>query len=465
VLDEAHKGDSQESKRQIIFSILSQKGFLFNFSATFTEAIDIVSTVYNLNLSEFINRGFGKQIYVSQAEVKAFKEKADFNEIEKKKIILKNLINLVAVKKAYNNLKQKNLYHNPLLIFLMNSVNTKDADLKLVFKNLANIGRSINESLLEESKKELLKELTQAKYTIGNQNCTLEFVKIFLEGIKKTDIYRYVYNSQTSGTIEYITNPDNKQEIILKLDTSDKPFALIKIGDVSKWIKENLTEYKENQTFEDKGYFETLNNIDSPINILLGSRAFYEGWDSNRPNIITFINIGTGMDAKKFILQAIGRGVRIEPLPNQRKRLDKLVISNQDINRILKRYKREAETLETLFVYATNKKTIETILKELEFVKVSEKFEKGSFEKQKKEIINQKKPSKFRMSKHNLELLRLYFTMLPPERFLLEYEVDYKTYKYLKNLIDNKNKFIVVDESRNYKDITMLIKSLITYAN
>lgn len=37
ILDEAHKGNKSESKRQAIFSLLSLKGFLFNFSATFTE--------------------------------------------------------------------------------------------------------------------------------------------------------------------------------------------------------------------------------------------------------------------------------------------------------------------------------------------------------------------------------------------------------------------------------------------
>jgi hypothetical protein len=52
----------------------------------------------------------------------------------------------------------------------------------------------------------------------------------------------------------------------------------------------------------------------------MGSRSFYEGWDSNRPNIILFINIGKGIDARKFVLQSIGRGVRIEPIPNKRRR-------------------------------------------------------------------------------------------------------------------------------------------------
>ncbi len=481
ILDEAHKGDTQESKRQNIFSILSQKGFLFNFSATFTEAIDIVSTVYNLNLNEFINKGYGKQIYVSQEEVKAFKEKSDFNETEKRKIILKNLINLVAVKRAYQNIKEENLYHNPLLIFLMNSVNTKDADLKLIFKELASIGKSIDEDLFNEAKEELINELTNSKYTLGEEGYTLVFVKEFLEEVKKEDIYKYVYNSQTGGNIEYIINPNQKQEIALKLDTSDKPFALIKIGDISKWIKENLIEYKENESYKEEGYFETLNNIDSPINILLGSRAFYEGWDSNRPNIITFINIGTGIDAKKFVLQAIGRGIRIEPLPNQRKRLDRLAVNNQDLNKILEKYKNETKTLETLFVYATNKKAIETILKELELVKKSEGFEEVSlwknerieeenlllliptYKEKEEKLINQEYPVRFRMSQENLDLLKIYFELMPLERFLLEYETDIEVYNSLKKMIKENTKYIAADESRNYKDIKMLINALISH--
>ncbi len=481
ILDEAHKGDTGDSKRQNIFSILSQKGFLFNFSATFTENIDIVTTVYNLNLNEFINKGYGKQIYVSQEEIKAFKEKSDFNETEKRKIILKNLINLVAVKRTYQNIKEENLYHNPLLIFLMNSVNTKDADLKLIFKELASIGKSIDEDLFNEAKKELINELTNSKYTLGEEGYTLAFVKKFLEEVKKEDIYKYVYNSQTGGNIEYIINPNQKQEIALKLDTSDKPFALIRIGDISKWIKENLLEYKENESYKEEGYFETLNDVDSPINILLGSRAFYEGWDSNRPNIITFINIGTGTDAKKFVLQAIGRGIRVEPLSNQRKRLDRLVINNQDLKEILEKHRNETKVLETLFVYATNKKAIETILKELELVKKSEGFEEVSlwknenteeklllipvYKKQTEKVLSQKNPIRFRMSQANLELLKLYFDLMPIERFLLEYERDIKTYNSLRKLINNSDKYITIDESINYKDVSMLIKNLITYLN
>jgi len=70
-----------------------------------------------------------------------------------------------------------------------------------------------------------------------------------------------------------------------------------------------------------------LNKDNSSINILLGSRAFYEGWDSNRPNVMMFINIGIG-DSRKYVLQSIGRGERIEPLKGMRKRLRFLANEN-----------------------------------------------------------------------------------------------------------------------------------------
>lgn len=80
-------------------------------------------------------------------------------------------------------------------------------------------------------------------------------------------------------------------------------------------------------TFNDESYFVQLNDKESAINLLLGSRSFYEGWDSNRPNVIMYINIGVGTDAKKFILQSVGRGARIEPLKEKRKRLSNLLAS------------------------------------------------------------------------------------------------------------------------------------------
>lgn len=45
LLDEAHKGVTGDSIKQSIYTVLAKNGFLFNFSATFTDAIDKATTV------------------------------------------------------------------------------------------------------------------------------------------------------------------------------------------------------------------------------------------------------------------------------------------------------------------------------------------------------------------------------------------------------------------------------------
>lgn len=93
ILDEAHKGNKTESKRQAIFSLLSQKGFLFNFSATFTEESDLITAVYNLSVGEWVKLGYGKEsVLLKKNNLNAFKELKDLNDREKEIALLKALL-------------------------------------------------------------------------------------------------------------------------------------------------------------------------------------------------------------------------------------------------------------------------------------------------------------------------------------------------------------------------------------
>ncbi len=143
---------------------------------------------------------------------------------------------------------------------------------------------------------------------------------------------------------------------------------MIKIGDISGWLKDELAGYEVNERFEDDTYFEGLNADDSEINILMGSRSFYEGWDSNRPNVINFINIGTGTDAKKFILQSVGRGVRIQPVRGKRKRLLALhnAVPREVDDTLFETIKDKVQPLETLFIFGTNRKALKTVIEHLD---------------------------------------------------------------------------------------------------
>ncbi|GAA9489844.1 hypothetical protein UBN14_09820 [Helicobacter pylori] len=101
ILDEAHKGNKTESKRQAIFSLLSQKGFLFNFSATFTEESDLITAVYNLSVGEWVKLGYGKEsVLLKKNNLSTFKELKDLNDREKEIALLKALL-LLGMQKRY----------------------------------------------------------------------------------------------------------------------------------------------------------------------------------------------------------------------------------------------------------------------------------------------------------------------------------------------------------------------------
>ncbi|MEM3147202.1 MAG: hypothetical protein QXY94_06595, partial [Archaeoglobaceae archaeon] len=368
LLDEAHKGDREESKRQHIYNILSRNGFLFNFSATFTDPRDIATTVFNFNLSEYIRAGYGKHIAILTQEMRAFRDDEDYTGEEKQKVVLKALIMLTYARKAQKAIMQGNnqLYHRPLMLVLVNSVNTEDADLELFFRELERIARErVSEELWQTAKNELWQELQGNLTFVFEENEQLHVNQNIWQSLNMADVLLEVFNAESHGTIEVLVRPSNRQEMAFKLKTSDRPFALIKIGDISNWLKDKLTGYEVVERFEDESYFARLNQDDSHITILMGSRTFYEGWDSNRPNVICYINIGVGEDAQKFILQSVGRGVRIEPLKGKRKRLLPLYNAGEVDKSLFDQLKDFVQPLESLFIFGTNRNALQTVIEGL----------------------------------------------------------------------------------------------------
>lgn len=387
ILDEAHKGDSEESKRKQYFNILSRHGFIFNFSATFADEIDTLSTVYNLNLAEYIKKGFGKHLYLFQEQFKNFKktiDEKDFEQEEKQKIVLMSIILLAFIKKQAHTLREGILaYHNPLLLTLVNSVSAEDSDLYLFFNELKKIAANkFSKSLFEESKKILLNDLYNNQVVEFEKDEVLSNTEISsIKDITVEDVWKYVFNTNSSGEFEVRRNPKNNQELSFRVKSGahSEPFALIKIGDVKEFEKNNLGSYDIEEDFDDVSLFESIDN--SSVNILMGSRAFYEGWDSNRPNIINFVNIGMQSEAKKFILQSIGRGIRIEPIKNNRKRLLPLINDRIEIEEKLSNKSKDVKPLETLFVFGTNQKAILSILETLKGEQPEEEHQLSFFDK------------------------------------------------------------------------------------
>jgi len=480
-LDEAHKGDKEDSKRQHIYSILSRNGFLFNFSATFIDPRDVITAAFEFNLASFIQAGYGKHISILKQEIRAFREDEDYSRDEKQKIVLKSLILLAYTKKYYERVFEieKRLYHNPLLLILVNSINTKEADLKLFFRELERIGKGdIENEIFKETIEELWEELKQEPEFVFEDGRKIKINKNVFKSITLKDIWKYVYNSDSPGEIEISFRPSDKKQVAFKLTTSDKHFALSKTGDIPSWLKEELGRFNVNHQFEEEGFFERINQDDSPINILMGSRAFYEGWDSNRPNIINFINIGIGTDAKKFILQSIGRGIRIEPIANKRRRLIEPYNNKEIDDDLFARIKDSVLPLETLFVFGTNRNALLTVIKEL-------KQEKKGRGEQISLFINKSVPkqpllipvykladyplmkkrelAKFEISKADFEILKKYSQYINDDRvFLMNYDTTPEKVRVLRETLYNSDQYYKYGE-RSFKNTHIFVQRIFDY--
>jgi type III restriction enzyme len=497
LLDEAHKGDREDSKRQHIYSILSRNGFLFNFSATFTDPRDIATTAYNFNLSEYIRRGYGKHLLVLQQEIRAFKDKEDYSADEKRRLILKTLILLAYVRKVRERIESPLtlplsrlakggegkgsggiLYHRPLMLVLVNSVNTEDADLELFFRELEQIARQgIDKAPWDDAKDKLWQELGQPP-TFLFEDEPMRVDRDIWDSLSPNDLCRYVFNADSWGEIEVLVRPSNRQEMAFKLRTADRPFALIKIGDISDWLKKKLSGYEIAEQFDDESLFARLNADDSDINILMGSRSFYEGWDSNRPNVICYINIGTGTDAQKFILQSVGRGVRIEPIKNKRKRMLPLYNAGEVEQSLFQPIGDAVQPLETLFIFGTNRSALQTVLENLKRERTTEQWQtldvfKVNPEAEKACLLipvyqpasapraQQKLIAKFEIAQDELDALRAFVQGADDRVLLALTDAEPKQVKVLRGALQQNSLFTF--NGRRYGDLRRLLRRVVDY--
>ncbi len=473
ILDEAHKGNKSESKRQAIFSLLSLKGFLFNFSATFTEESDLITSVYNLSVGEWVKLGYGKEsVLLKKNNLSAFKDLKDLNDREKEIALLKVLL-LLGMQKRY---KIEGYFHDPLMLVFTHSVNVENSDAEIFFKTLARVIENDDGNDFLKAKEDLLEELKDPEFLFSTNKDKDYKVKVFKEGLKSMDfkgLKEEVFYA-SSGHIEVIINPKNNQEIAFKLNTSDKVFCLIRIGDITEWICEKLKSVKvvsKNLSFKEESYFSQIDR--SSINILVGSRTFETGWDSTRPSVILFLNIGLDDDAKKLVKQSFGRGVRIESVKNQRQRLAYLDIDGA----IKKDLKPNAAMLETLFVIPTNHASLEAILKiqkesenrgenrgswreiKLEKTPIKHALFVPCYRKEPTSILKIPENASFKMSEKNFKDLKKYFNLMSEKHFILKHEIyDPKDYAMLKDMIQ-KAHFKKVS-TWHYKDLDYMISEI-----
>ncbi|GAA7904593.1 hypothetical protein HpCOL288_02830 [Helicobacter pylori] len=429
--------------------------------------------MYNLSVGEWVKLGYGKEsVLLKKNNLNAFKELKDLNDREKEIALLKALL-LLGMQKRH---QTEGYFYDPLMLVFTHSVNVKNSDAEIFFKTLARVIENDDGSDFLKAKDELLEEIEKPEFLFSDGKDQNYKIEVFKEGLKSMDfkgLKEEVFYAN-NGHIEVIINPQNNQEIAFKLNTSDKVFCLIKIGDITEWICEKLKSVKvvsKNLSFKEESYFSQIDK--SSINILVGSRAFDTGWDSTRPSVILFLNIGLDDDAKKLVKQSFGRGVRIESVKNQRQRLAYL-----DIDEAIKKdLKPHAAMLETLFVIPTNHASLEAILKfqkesknggenrgswreiKLEKTPIKHDLFVPCYRKEQTNALKIPQSASFKMSEKNFKDLKEHFHLMSEKHFILKHEIyNSKDYELLKDMIQ-KEHFKKVP-TWHYKDLDCMISEI-----
>ena len=101
------------------------------------------------------------------------------------------------------------------------------------------------------------------------------------------------------------------KEIGLRIGNADY-FGVINVGDSDSLVKLCETNGLDCETkeFGTSSLFTQINNEDSTINILIGSKKFSEGWSSWRVSAMGLMNVGRSEGSE--IIQLFGRGVRLK---------------------------------------------------------------------------------------------------------------------------------------------------------
>lgn len=419
LVDEAHIGlgngnsDSDGAFLDLRKRLNIKHSFLFEYSATFHNVAKNLeveysqSIVYDYNYNLFYKDGYGKDFYFQKVTEDVLQNnigdniKRNLEVIEDKLAIFHHL--QYQVKNLFD---AKSFPDRPLIAFMGNTVNDKKDEGKKGDDELSDISKIVD----------------------------------YLAKLSETDReeFKNLFNKQYQGKLRLTRNTQAEDEILLSYGTGDY-WGIINVGNGLNFINEYKGEEVEKISSTavvisklEKYLFENIDKASSPINVLIGSRKFAEGWNCFRVSVIGLINLGKSKGNK--IIQIFGRGVRLKGLRNDGKRkyinhiedyaiLDK---EEKDSNSN-KAYEAKLKKLETLCVFSLHKSYLEiftaAVSKELEITKTYDIAVKPSLVQlngKPKTFENYRKDLKiFKLSKTSVDVKKVW---LYPEENKIEYE-------------------------------------------
>ncbi len=345
LVDEGHRGMS--GKEEGVWftrrSALCAKGFTFEYSATFEQAVHASgnadfensyakTVVFDYAYRWFYEDGFGKDYQILNLP-QTF---ADTQAIYMTACLLKFYQQLRIYEEKARDFEPFNL-EKPLWVFVGSTVasakiSKMSKDEKIVATDVALIIGFIADFL--DNPQAATRRMNEILTGTGQDTGLLDkdgndiFAGAFTYlsramngGQTVEEIYRDVlfrlFNHAAGGALTLDRIKGESGEVVLRAGTSETPFGLINVGD-AKSLCDHLAEVavqngtrltvKENDFTE--AMFAAVKDSTSPVNLLIGSKKFVEGWDCWRVSTMGLMHVGRSEGAQ--IIQLFGRGVRLK---------------------------------------------------------------------------------------------------------------------------------------------------------
>lgn len=328
LIDEGHGGMSGDSWKKYRDK-LSQTGFAFEYSATFGQAINAASgakkteftqeyaksILFDYSYKYFYEDGYGKDYRILNLK--------DDDNRYRKLYLTANLVSFFQQQLLFKEQKtalRDFLLHKPLWVFVGGKVNAvrkeggkEVSDVLEIIYFLTDFLKNPTVSIKQ------IDEVVNNKAGLVDKNGYSIFETSFSYLLEQkldaptifNQINELVFNNTTIGANLYLDNLKGVDgELGLRVGDSDY-FGVINVGDEKTLYQLAITNsvLGTEKDFSDS-LFKKINEDTSPINLLIGSKKFSEGWSSWRVSSMGLINVGKSEGSQ--IIQLFGRGVRLK---------------------------------------------------------------------------------------------------------------------------------------------------------
>lgn len=325
LVDEGHRGAAGgETGRWISRrDQLCEKGFSFEYSATFKQAVKgnpaltrryARSIVFDYSYRYFYGDGYGKDYQILNLDEATEQARLD-------PYLTACLMAAWQQRRLFDDRQAELAPFNlerPLWIFVGGSVNAvrrqSGREVSDVTEILLFLSRFVHERTATEKHIEAILSGGLATATGANPfaNRFGYLADLRISAAEAfNDICARLFNAPGGGAlhVEYLKGADG--ELALRLG-DNPPFGLINVGDAKKL--HDLCDATPGLVAEERDFsgsmFRSINDRDSRISLLIGSRKFTEGWNSWRVSTLGLMKIGQSEGAQ--IIQLFGRGVRLQ---------------------------------------------------------------------------------------------------------------------------------------------------------